>query len=95
MELLIFLDSLGEKWEDYALFLGFTNDEIYGLKRRSFGKTQQEIKNFSKVWRIPDMERANDDILHCVLEEANIDLGKQNILTAVATKKTFSLSFRL
>jgi hypothetical protein len=72
---LIFLDKLGEKWEEFAHFLGFTNDEVYDLKYHSFGNTNQEIKNFSKIWRMPEMKRKNDDILHRVRIAANINLG--------------------
>ena len=75
-ELLIFLDRLGEKWEFFALFLGFTNGEVRDIRRRSFGKTQQEIKNFSKVWRMPDVEQETEEILHRVLNAANIIIGK-------------------
>ena len=74
-EILIFLDKLGEKWEEFAHFLGFTNDEVYDLKYHSFGNTNQEIKNFSKIWRMPEMKRKNDDILHRVRIAANINLG--------------------
>ena len=74
-EVLIFLDKLGEKWEGFACFIGFTNDEIDDVKYHSFGNTKQEIKHFSKIWRMPDMKKKNGDILHRVMNAAKINLG--------------------
>ena len=72
----MFLEKLGRHWEEFALFLGFTGEEVGILQRASHGSTEQEIRNFSKVWRMPDLtKQINDDILHHVLEIANINPG--------------------
>ena len=76
VEVLVFLEKLGKRWEEFALFLGFTGEEISILQHASHGNKEQEIRNFSKVWRMPDLtKRVNDEILHRVLEKANIDPG--------------------
>ena len=76
VEVLIFLEQLGEKWEDFALFLGFTGQDLRELKDRSGGNTMQEIRHFSKVWRMPDMKQEqNNNILHRVLNTARISFG--------------------
>ena len=77
MELLIFLEGqLGEKWENFAWFLGFTRDETDDIKSDSYGNAKQEIQNFLKVWRMPDLQQKfNDDILYRVCQKAGIKLG--------------------
>ena len=75
----MFLEKLGKHWEEFALFLGFTREDVGTLHESSHHDTRQEIKNFSKVWRMPDFKkRINDEILYGALQMANIRLGACN-----------------
>lgn len=77
VEVFLFLNKLGKLWIEFALFLGFSNDDIGTLRYLSCCDTKNEIKNFSKVWRMPNLEpRKIDEILHSVIQVANINLGR-------------------
>lgn len=76
VEVFLFLNKLGRHWVEFAQFLGFSVDEVETLQSLSCHVTEDEIRNFSKVWRMPDLKsRKNEEILYHVLQVANITLG--------------------
>ena len=71
VELLIFLEMLGQHWEKFAFFLGFTVEEVDEIQ-----SSESCIGCFQRVWRMPDLKRHNnDEILHLTLKKADIRLG--------------------
>ena len=76
VEVFLFLNKLGKHWVEFAQFLGFSVDEVETLQSLSCHGTEDEIRNFSKVWQMPDLKsRNNDKVLYRVLQVANITLG--------------------
>ena len=75
LEMLRFLNKLGKHWEKFAKFIGFAEDEVKRLKS-SAPTTKRQIRNFSKVWRMPDLTfEKNEEVLELTLHEAGIDTG--------------------
>ena len=73
VEVLQFLKRLGHRWKEFAIFIGFSEGDIDLL---SVGDTNTQLKNLSKVWRMPDLKhRKNNEVLDEVLKIAGITLG--------------------
>ena len=77
MALLQFLRKLDKEWKKFARFIGFSDDEIRILSGVS---TSHEWKNFSKVWRMPDLGYRTEAVLEETSVAANIVLGKLHIV---------------
>jgi hypothetical protein len=96
LEVLVFLEKLGKHWEEFALFLGFTREDVGTLRELSRHDTRQEIKNFSKVWRMPDFKkRINDEILYGALQMANIRLDERSSTVDAANSPNLNLQISI
>jgi hypothetical protein len=87
LEMLRFLRKLGKHWEKFAKFIGFTEDEVKRLKS-SAPTVKRQIRNFSKVWRMPDLtSEKNKEVLELTLHEAGIDTDEDTSVSE-ATRAT-------
>lgn len=76
MEVLVFLRDLGEKWVEFAKFIGFEEEEVTRLQDLSPDNITKQIWNFSKLWRMPNLASTkNNEVLYEVLQVANITTG--------------------
>ena len=71
-----FLILLGKKWVEFALFIGFNEKEVETIVASAPNNINEQIKNFFKVWRMPDLtESKNKKILEDVVALARITQG--------------------
>ena len=69
MEVLLFLENNQQHWETFALYLGFTAEEVADIQ--SISEAHEDIKYFQRVWRMPDLKKKqNEEILHLTLQQA-------------------------
>ena len=76
LEMLQFLKKLGEHWDKFAKFIGYTEEEVKTLKCSAATTTEKQIRNFTRVWRMPDLTYGkNKEVIEMALHEAGIDTG--------------------
>ena len=67
--------TIDKSLRKFATFIGFTEEELDKIESHS-PDTQEQIKTFSKVWRMPDLtERKNEEVLCMVMRKAGINIG--------------------
>ena len=67
--------TIDKSLRKFATFIGFTEEELDEIESHS-PDTQEQIKTFSKVWRMPDLtERKNNEVLCMVMRKAGINIG--------------------
>ena len=71
-----FLILLDKKWVKFALFIGFNEEEVKTIESSAPNSVHEQIKNFFKVWRMPDLTKSNNKkILEEVVALAGITQG--------------------
>ena len=59
--------DLREQWKKFAMYMGFTRDEVQQIERSSNGTLDDQCKIFLRVWWMPNCEKALE-----ILEEAGL-----------------------
>ena len=69
-----FIKTLHVHWKQFASNLGYTEDDVSSIVKRSYGGTDGEIRTFLRVWCMPDCGGRTRDILEEVKRRAGIHI---------------------
>ena len=68
-----FLAKCSSKWSQVAAFLGYDKKLIESLISRNFHSTEEQIRYFQRVWRVPDCGEHLEDILCDLADKAGLN----------------------
>ena len=67
--------TIDKSLRKFATFIGFNEEELDEIESH-LPDIQEQIKIFSKVWRMPDLtEQKNEEMLCMVMHKAGINIG--------------------